>query len=536
MTAETDTNMVKYNANYFGKDNAKVPGMLAYSDSIAQPIWDQMKKDLRAQWGGVNRSGPLFAQNVGKGVNWLAMGATQDEMQFLQSRQLSREEMFASIAPGLASILAINATEANAKTGKATLTDLAMWPSMVAIAQRITKSVLPLYGVNLRAKFEDIRVTDRALAIQEIDQYARFFTMADVRKDKFNKPPFGDERDNLLVSQVQPPAPVAPAPAPVTMDANPPASIPVSNWPVANPAAKYNENHDSSSGEFSSGGGGSGGGGAEKITKGWVSKKGKKIELSADHSRGEANGLTVKIDGVEHPAIHAGVSGLDASGKPQHVVQLTDTPPGTPKTLVAVPREVHDEIEAHRVKIKNSLKPIPGEEKNKINAIIAKNNDLIASHQATADTLDESDMFQRREKVEHLREIQTLQSNNSGLEKARDHPMTPDELRKLKESNDLAEFVNSRNYDKSIDPNSIQSDLSRWQTKALKRLKERGAAVCPFESEVIPSLENERIAEALKDAKTPEAVKAIFAQDKADPMMALAAELKRANDLLERTA
>ena len=84
--------------------------------------------------------------------------------------------------------------------------------------------------------------------------------------------------------------------------------------------------------------------------------------------------------------------------------------------------------------------------------------------------------------------------------------------------------------------NSLQSDLSRWQTKALKRLKERGAAVCPFESEVIPSLENERIAEALKDAKTPEHVKAVFAQDKPDPMAALAAELKRANDLLERTA
>lgn len=323
ITAETDTNMVKYNSNYFGKDNAKVPGMLAYSDSIAPNIWSDMKKDIRAQWGGVNRSGPLFAQNVGKGVNWLAMGATQDEMQFLQSRQLSREEMFASIAPGLASILAINATEANAKTGKATLTDLAMWPSMVAVAQRITKSVLPLYGDNLRAKFEDIRITDRALALQETDQYARFHTVGEVRKDKYQDDPLGDERDNLLVSQVTAPAPAAPA-----TDANPPASIPVSNWPVANPA-----------------------------------------------------------------------------------IPATQSEHGT---------------------------------------------------------------------------------------------------------------------------NSLQSDLSRWQTKALKRLKERGAAACPFESEVIPTLENERITEALKDTKTPEQVKAVFAQDKDDSIPALTAELKRTNDLFEQ--
>ena len=88
-TAETDTKMVQYNANYFGKDNGKVPGALAFSDAVAKPIWDQMKNDIRQQWGGTNRSGPLFIQNAGKGVNWLGMGLTQDEMQFLQSRQLS---------------------------------------------------------------------------------------------------------------------------------------------------------------------------------------------------------------------------------------------------------------------------------------------------------------------------------------------------------------------------------------------------------------------------------------------------------------
>jgi hypothetical protein len=85
-----------------------------------------------------------------------------------------------------------------------------------------------LYGVNLRAKFEDIRITDRALQIQENDQYARFHTVGEVRVDKFKSELLGDERDNLLVTQVQPPVPVA-APAPVDN----PASIPVTNWPVA---------------------------------------------------------------------------------------------------------------------------------------------------------------------------------------------------------------------------------------------------------------------------------------------------------------
>jgi HK97 family phage portal protein len=228
VTAESDTNMVKYNANLFGKNNAKPEGALAFKDAINDSDFDRLKKDLKQQWGGVNRSGPLLLRNVGDGVNWLPMVATQQEMQFLESRNMSREEIWAVIAPGLASMLSVNATEANAKTGKATLTDLAMWPAMVSVAQRITKTILPLYGVNLRAKFEDIRITDRALQIQENDQYARFHTIGEVRVDKFKSELLGDERDNLLVTQVQPPAPVA-ALAPVDN----PASIPVTNWPVA---------------------------------------------------------------------------------------------------------------------------------------------------------------------------------------------------------------------------------------------------------------------------------------------------------------
>jgi HK97 family phage portal protein len=215
-TAETDTQMVRYNANLFGKNNAKIEGALAFKDFVANPEWDKLKLEVKTQWGGTNRNGPLLLRGAGTGVNWIAMASTQQEMQFLESRNMSREEIWAVLAPGLASMLSVNATEANAKTGKQTLTDLAMWPAMVSVAQRITKSILPLYGPNLRAEFEDIRITDRALAIQEIDQYAKFHTLGEVRKDKFKSPLLGDERDKLLVAQVKP----EPA-TPVTLDVAP---------------------------------------------------------------------------------------------------------------------------------------------------------------------------------------------------------------------------------------------------------------------------------------------------------------------------
>lgn len=203
VVAQGDLAMQSWNTNYFGKDNAKVPGALAFADPIGEEAWETLKDDMKKQWGGTNRGGPLLLRNAGAGgVQWLSMGFNQKEMEFISSRQFNKEEIFAVFAPGLASIIDTNATQANAISGKATFTELAVWPKLVMLAEKITNDVLPLYGENLRGEFDDIRVTDRVLLIQEQAAYEKSHTVAEVRREYYGDDPLGDERDDKFISEV----------------------------------------------------------------------------------------------------------------------------------------------------------------------------------------------------------------------------------------------------------------------------------------------------------------------------------------------
>lgn len=217
-----DLKMQEWNTNLFGKNNAKIPGAFAFADPIPEPLWIQMKAEAKEQWGGTNRSGPMFLRNVGKGgVEWVTMALSQKDMEFLAGRQFTKEEIFTIFAPGLASLLAVNATEANARAGKATFMEMAIWPLLCAVAEKITNDVLPAYGPDLVCAFEDPRITDRVLALREQEAFGRVHTVDEMRRKFYDGRPLGDERGRLLPAQIGPgtagpdtAAPSAPAGAP----------------------------------------------------------------------------------------------------------------------------------------------------------------------------------------------------------------------------------------------------------------------------------------------------------------------------------
>lgn len=200
--AHGDLAMQQWNTNYFAKDNAKVPGFLAYADPINDSDWDVMKEDLRRQFGGTKR-GLMMLRNVGSGgVQWVATSMSQRDMEFLNAREFNKEEIYGAIAPGLASILAVNATEANAKAGKATFLEFGIWPRHQAVAEKITNNLLPLYGDNLIGEFEDVRQEDRELMLAEIERASATHTIDEVRQKFYDAEPIGDERGELLVAEV----------------------------------------------------------------------------------------------------------------------------------------------------------------------------------------------------------------------------------------------------------------------------------------------------------------------------------------------
>ena len=200
IVARGDIAMQKWNTNYFAHDHAKPPGALAFSDRINDSDWETMKHDLDKEHGGTQRR-MMRLRGAGKGgVQWLNFGVSQKDMEFLEARTFNKEEIFGTLAPGLASMLSVNATEANSKTGKQTFMEMAVWPIHQAVGEKFTSEVLPSYGENLVGEFDDVRVVNHVIRLQEQQASYNVLTVAEVRDKYYGLGPLGDGRDQALVN------------------------------------------------------------------------------------------------------------------------------------------------------------------------------------------------------------------------------------------------------------------------------------------------------------------------------------------------
>jgi len=132
---------------------------------------------------------------------WVSTYMSPAEMEFLESRRWNREEIYSVLAPGLHTMLSENSTEANSRVGKEVFASYC-WGLLVSVAETIQRSLLPAYGDNLSAEFEDIRVTDRAIEMQEQTLFAVTHTIREIRERWYDDKPLGDERDDMLPVQV----------------------------------------------------------------------------------------------------------------------------------------------------------------------------------------------------------------------------------------------------------------------------------------------------------------------------------------------
>jgi len=240
VAATGDMAMSKWNANYFHKDHAKPAGALMFSDPINDSDWEDMKRAVKEEHGGTERK-MMMMRNTGKGgVSWLQFGISQKDMEFLQGRQFNKEEIWATMAPGLSSMLAVNATEANSRTGKASFLEFTIWPLHQAIAERFTTDILPSYGENLVGEFDDVRVSDRAMELQEQQASYGLLTIQEAREKFYSLKPLGDERDLLLVSGVAPKQPDPAAETPASAE-TPEAARPILGYHIEQGVVTKNE-------------------------------------------------------------------------------------------------------------------------------------------------------------------------------------------------------------------------------------------------------------------------------------------------------
>lgn len=219
MTAAGDLGMSKYNTQLFTVSNARLPGILAFASNINDTEWERMKVDVTDK---SQKRQLMMLRNVGpQGVSWIQAAATQKDMEYLNGRRFNRQEIFDIFAPGLYAMLSENATEANARTAKATFTELALWPILTSASEKFTNDLLPSYGEDLVCEFEDPRVTDRAMELQEQAAAEKVLTVDEIRAQFYDLPPIAeiskepeDKRGVMLIAQINASTPIGEEPEP----------------------------------------------------------------------------------------------------------------------------------------------------------------------------------------------------------------------------------------------------------------------------------------------------------------------------------
>lgn len=198
---DSDIGMQNWNKKLFVSQNGRLPGILAFADPIPDTDWQMIQSDIDK--AARLRNFMLLRNVKAGGVQWLQATASQKDMEFLNSRLANRDEIYAAIAPGLSSVLSVNATEANARIGKSTLIDFKVYPMLQKIASVLTTKLLPVYNDNLILEPEDIRVTDKILRLQEMAEYSKTHTVDEVRSEYWQDDPLGNGTGSLLVAAAQ---------------------------------------------------------------------------------------------------------------------------------------------------------------------------------------------------------------------------------------------------------------------------------------------------------------------------------------------
>ena len=200
LVAAGDLGMQKYNTTLFKDNNGRLPSILTFEQMIADPAWGKIKDDTRE--AAKNRE-MLMLRGVGQGgATWLQNSVSQREMEFLEGRKFNKEEIMTTIAPGSFTMLSENSTQANSVVGRATFFDHVYGMQMM-MAEKITASILSRYGGRqLVGLFEDIRVVDKDLKLREQEAFERAHTLKEVREEIYGDDPLGDERDDLMISEL----------------------------------------------------------------------------------------------------------------------------------------------------------------------------------------------------------------------------------------------------------------------------------------------------------------------------------------------
>lgn len=182
---ENDRAMAQWNRAAFSEDRGIPAGIVSIKEFVSDADFERIKREWRASYGGGQRRTAFLR---GAGIEWKSIGLSHTDLDFLSGRKAHRDEIL-SIFGVPVGLIDVNATEANATVAERQFIERTLYPKLVRLAQKITRDLLPFWGDQYVAVFDDIRPTDTAARIAEIGAARGILTPDEIRARFYQLPP-----------------------------------------------------------------------------------------------------------------------------------------------------------------------------------------------------------------------------------------------------------------------------------------------------------------------------------------------------------
>lgn len=192
-----DQAAVRWNANFFNKDNAIPAGVVTIKSMIDDDTYKRVVREWRESYGDGQRKTAFIR---GSDMQYDTIASSQEDMQFLELRKWTREEIFQTFGVPMGK-WSENATEANAQVAEQTFLNDTLWPKLCRVAEELTAHLIqPIYGPQYEARFVDVRAVKRQEqlselqivargAVSQMGQWVPIMTVNEIRKKYFGLSP-----------------------------------------------------------------------------------------------------------------------------------------------------------------------------------------------------------------------------------------------------------------------------------------------------------------------------------------------------------
>ncbi len=205
---ETDLAMSKWNANFFGPENAIPTAIATLADTTSDPDFKLIREDLLENFGRGKRK---LLVTRGGDINFEVLQFNPEQMMFDKLREISRMEI--DRACGLPDgYWTSRANRANSEHADSVIVNTIIWPLGVGLVEDLNAQIIPAhYGEEYQAAFKDVRQRNVAQELQEFSAVTSIYTVAELRMMRpapavtqvgWINGDKDDPRNNLLVAQI----------------------------------------------------------------------------------------------------------------------------------------------------------------------------------------------------------------------------------------------------------------------------------------------------------------------------------------------